>query len=83
MSIAVGIVRNIDELGRIVIPAEMRQMLHMGKGDPVVITSDNVSVTLRKYAPGCTFCDSLDRLLDFKGKKICSHCKVRILNGGE
>lgn len=83
MTRALGIVRNLDPLGRIVIPAEIREMLHIGKGDPVSITSDGVSVTIRKYAPGCIFCDSLERLELFRDKKICRDCKDKLTGGGE
>lgn len=76
-----GIVRNLDSLGRVVIPAEMREMLHIGKGEPVSITTDGISVTLRKYAPGCTFCDSLEKLDEFMGKKVCRSCKAKIAGG--
>lgn len=76
-----GTVRNLDSLGRVVIPAEMREMLHIGKGEPVSITTDGTSVTLTKYAPGCTFCDSLERLDSFKGKPVCQKCKAKIAEG--
>lgn len=76
-----GTVRNLDSLGRVVIPAEMREMLHIGKGEPVSITTDGISITVRKYAPGCTFCDSLERLDLFMGKQVCQKCKAKITEG--
>ncbi len=69
-----GIVRKIDELGRIVLPIEMRNRLEMGPGVGVEIFFENDAITLRKYEPTCTFCGSAKDVTEFKGKKVCKSC---------
>ena len=73
-----GIVRNIDELGRVVIPKEMRKSLSMGNGEPVEISLEGDVRTVRKYHPYCFFCGSFEGLGDFKGKRICHACLEEI-----
>lgn len=69
-----GIVRKIDELGRIVLPIELRRSLDIGKDDPVEIYVDGSSVILKKYEPACVFCGSSDRVKHFKDKNVCAEC---------
>ena len=69
-----GIVRNIDELGRIVVPKEIRQRLGIAKNDPVENFVDNESIILRKYTPVCHFCGGSENLHTFKDKNICHSC---------
>ena len=69
-----GIVRNIDELGRLVIPKEMRTTLDIKCNDPVEIFVEGEKIILTKYAPDCLFCGSRSNLTLFKGKKICADC---------
>ena len=69
-----GIVRKVDELGRIVLPIELRRLLDIAEKDPLEIYVDNDSVILKKYAPACIFCGSADNIVNFKGKKICADC---------
>ncbi len=69
-----GIIRNIDELGRIVVPKEIRKKLGIEKNDPVEIYVEGDKIILMKYSPVCHFCGSAEDVQDFKGKKICSHC---------
>ena len=57
---ATGIVRKVDELGRIVIPRELRRTLGINEKDPVEIYTDGKGIILRKYAPGCAFCGSVN-----------------------
>ena len=75
-----GFVRNIDELGRVVVPKEIRTQLGIANGDPVEIYVDGDMVIMKKYRPVCHFCGSADEVLDFKGKKICSSCISDIKN---
>lgn len=49
-----GIVRKVDELGRIVIPAELRRTMKIDIADPVEIFVDEGSIILRKYEPDST-----------------------------
>ncbi len=69
-----GIVRNVDELGRIVVPKELRRNLGMNSSDPVEIFVEEDRIILKKYEDKCTFCDNTKELFDFKGKKICREC---------
>lgn len=69
-----GIIRSIDELGRIVIPKEIRKKLGIASTDPVEIYVDGEKIVLAKYEPNCNFCGSGDSVTEFKGKKICRAC---------
>lgn len=69
-----GIVRNLDNLGRLVIPKEMRKMLKVMEGDPVIITKSNNSVIIRKYVQGCMFCGSSECLVEHENVHICTKC---------
>ncbi len=69
-----GIVRNIDELGRIVIPKELRKKLGIENTDPVEIFAEGEKIIIMKYRPACHFCGSTNRIHDFKGKVVCSGC---------
>lgn len=71
---ATGIVRKIDELGRIVLPIETRKILGINTKDPVEIYMDNDSIILRKYEPACMFCGNADKTIRFNGKLICKEC---------
>ena len=64
-----GIVRKVDELGRIVLPIEMRRTLDIGE-----IYVEGSSVILKKYKPSCVFCDATKDITVFKGKNICPKC---------
>lgn len=75
-----GIVRNIDELGRIVVPKEIRNRLGIANTDPVEIYVDGDKIILTKYTPVCHFCGSADNVIDFKGKKICSVCRDELIS---
>ncbi len=69
-----GIVRKVDELGRIVLPIELRRTLDIAEKDALEIYVDESSIILKKYEPSCIFCgDSKDVFL-FKGKNICPKC---------
>ena len=69
-----GIVRKIDELGRIVLPIEMRNRLEIGPGIGVEIFFENSSIVLRKYAPSCIFCNETEGLVEYKERKVCRRC---------
>ena len=75
-----GIVRNIDELGRIVVPKEIRQRFGIAKNDPVEIYVENDLIILRKYTPVCHFCGSTESISDYKDKCICRACIQEITN---
>ena len=69
-----GIVRKVDELGRIVLPIEMRRTLDIGEKDALEIYVEGSSVILKKYKPSCVFCDATKDITVFKGKNICTRC---------
>lgn len=69
-----GIVRKVDELGRIVLPIEMRRTLDIAEKDSLEIYVEGNSVILKKYKPSCIFCDSNKDIVQFKGKNICPKC---------
>ena len=69
-----GIVRKVDELGRIVLPIELRRTLNIAEKDSLEIYVDGPAIVLKKYQPACIFCDSAKDVVIFKGKNICSAC---------
>lgn len=69
-----GIVRKVDELGRIVLPIELRRTLDIGEKDAVEIYVEGTSIVLKKYQPSCIFCGEAKKVVDFKGKNICTKC---------
>lgn len=75
---ATGIVRRIDDLGRVVIPKEMRRTLEIKEGDPLEFYVNGDQVILRKYEPGCVLCGSLEDLHTLEGKQICLPCRTKI-----
>ena len=68
-----GIVRRVDNLGRIVLPAEMRRLLDIDKSD-VEIFLDGNRICLRKYSPNCIFCGAQEALTQLAGKSVCADC---------
>ena len=69
-----GIVRKIDELGRMVIPKELRNTMDINVKDPMEIYVEGEKIILKKYEPGCIFCDNIEDIKEFKGKNVCSDC---------
>ena len=69
-----GIVRKVDELGRIVIPIELRRTLDIGIKDSLEIYVEDDQIILKKYMPACAFCANASNITIFKGKNICSEC---------
>lgn len=69
-----GIVRKVDELGRIVLPIELRRTLGIEEKDRIEIFVDGESIILCKYQPACIFCDNAKDIINYKGKNICPDC---------
>ena len=69
-----GIVRKVDELGRIVLPIELRRTLDIAEKDSLEIYVDGSSIVLKKYQPACIFCDDAKDVINFKGKNVCPNC---------
>ena len=73
-----GIVRRMDELGRVVIPMELRNQFKIAEKDTIEIFVDGSSIVLRKYEPNCIFCGSTKDLYEYNDKLICSKCAEKI-----
>ena len=73
-----GIIRRVDELGRIVLPIELRRALDIDEHDPLEIIPDGDQIVLRKLQPTCIFCGAEEDLLEYKGKRICRPCLSRL-----
>ena len=73
-----GIVRKIDELGRIVLPIELRRPLNISEKDSLEIYVDQDAVILKKYKSSCVFCSSAENLVDYKGKSVCAECMAQL-----
>lgn len=69
-----GIVRKVDELGRVVIPIELRRTLDIAEKDALEIYVDGEQIILKKYAPACIFCGQAKDVAQYKGKNICPAC---------
>ncbi len=69
-----GIVRKIDELGRIVLPIELRRTMGISDKDALEIYVDEESIILKKYTPACIFCNSANDITVYKGKNVCREC---------
>ena len=69
-----GIVRKVDELGRIVLPIELRRTLDIGEKDALEIYVDGETIVLKKYAPSCVFCSDTKSVMKYKDKNICAAC---------
>ncbi len=73
-----GIVRRVDELGRLVIPKELRREIGVKDGDEVEILGGENCIVIKKYSPACLFCGSSEELVTFKETRICSACKEEL-----
>lgn len=75
---ATGIVRKVDELGRIVLPKELRDTFDINFKDALEIYVDGEQIILKKYQPSCLFCGNADDTIYFKGKLICKNCAIEV-----
>ena len=73
-----GIVRKVDELGRVVIPIELRRTLNIAEKDALEIYVDGESIILKKYEPACIFCGNAKDIQHFSGKNICPDCVAKL-----
>ncbi len=73
-----GIVRKVDELGRIVLPIELRRTLDIGEKDELEIFVDGSVIMLKKYEPSCIFCGGAQDVTSFGGKNVCRNCIRRL-----
>lgn len=74
-----GIVRKVDELGRIVLPKELRITLNINEKDPLeIFVDDDGKIILKKYEPSCIFCNGMNDITSFKGHNVCRECMQKI-----
>jgi len=73
-----GIIRRVDELGRVVIPIEIRNQFNIVEKDPIEIYVDGTSIILKKFEPNCIFCGNNENLLTYNDKLICDTCAKKI-----
>ena len=74
-----GIVRKVDELGRIVLPIELRRVMDIQIKDSLEIMTEDDRIILKKHEPSCVFCSSKENLEEFKGRCICKKCREELL----
>ena len=73
-----GIVRQMDSLGRIVLPIELRRTLDIEQKDSLEIFVEGDRIVLKKYEATCVFCGSSEDILSFKGKNVCPACLAQL-----
>lgn len=73
-----GIVRHIDQLGRIVVPKEMCRTLKITTGDPLEISLEGKRIIIQKHEDSCVFCSGTDHLKSYEGKLICGKCLANL-----
>lgn len=71
---ATGVVRKVDELGRIVLPIELRRTMDVAIKDPLEIFTEGSNIILRKYLPACVICGEANDTKNYMGKLICKNC---------
>ena len=74
-----GIIREVDKLGRIVLPIELRRVLDIAEKDELEFYMEHDRIILQKFEPSCVFCSSSEGLVSYKGKNVCQVC-IRNMN---
>ena len=69
-----GIIRKVDDLGRIVLPIELRRTLDIAERDELEIYMENDRIVLQKYEPACIFCGSSRGRITYERKNVCQDC---------
>ncbi len=75
---ATGIIRRVDELGRVVIPIEIRNQFDIVEKDQIEVYVDDSSIILKKYEPNCIFCGNTENLVEYKEKLVCDKCSSQL-----
>ncbi len=76
---AAGMIRRVDNLGRIVIPKELRTVMDIKVGDTATFFVDNCQLIVQKYETGCLFCGNAKNNVEFKGKMLCRKCLEELI----
>lgn len=74
----VGVVRKVDQLGRIVLPKSLRKRYQMNEGDPVEILVQGDHIILERYKPKCVFCSNQENVVEYSDRFICSACMTEM-----
>ncbi len=69
-----GMIRKIDDLGRIVLPSQLRKSLDLQCGDELEVYMEENCLVLKKFSPACIFCGEIRGLMSFRGKNVCGKC---------
>lgn len=77
---ATGIVRQLDCMGRFVVPIEIRRVRNINTKDAVEISTDGYCIIIEKYVERCYICEGTNNVQDFKGKHLCEECIKEIIN---
>lgn len=79
---ATGIVRQVDQLGRVVLPMELRKQFGIKHNAGLEICIEGDMIILQKDEPKCIFCGSVEKVMKYKGKNICQDCihKIKLNN---
>ncbi len=80
---ATGMVRKVDELGRVVLPIELRRTMGIEEKDPVEIFVDGDRIILKKYEPACVFCGNASEVQHFHGKLVCRECTMAMFENAK
>ena len=75
---SIGMVRKMDDLGRIVLPIELRRQFNIEQRDALEIYTEDNKIILKKYEPACIFCGDASNIMNYKGKNICPECAAKI-----
>ena len=78
-----GIVRKVDELGRIVLPVECRRVMEIEDKDALEVFVEDNTIILKKYEPACIFCNEAGNVVNYKGKNICRDCLAELKKNAE
>ncbi|WP_029423551.1 AbrB/MazE/SpoVT family DNA-binding domain-containing protein [Alicyclobacillus macrosporangiidus] len=74
-----GVVRRLDQLGRVVLPIELRRTLNIQEKDGLEIFTEGDRIILRKYEPGCIFYNEAEDVREFRGKMVCEKCREELM----
>ena len=76
---ATGVVRKLDNLGRIVLPIELRRTLDIEEKDPLEIFIEDNAIVLKKYQPACIFCGEAKDVFNYKDRYVCPRCARELM----
>lgn len=77
-------IKQVDKLGRVVIPKNIRKRLHIDLGDSLIVSISGDKIIMQLSENKCTICNSKTKLVEFNGSYICKNCIDNINNqGGE